>query len=54
MDMLTRRILLTTTLAGAPLALGTFWPVVARAQAPEEAAAFIDKTGKELTGAAKS
>ncbi|MDR3658881.1 MAG: ABC transporter substrate-binding protein [Mycobacterium sp.] len=50
MDMLTRRILLMTTFAGTLLALGGLWPATASAQTPEQAAAFVEQTGKELTG----
>jgi phospholipid transport system substrate-binding protein len=48
--MLTRRTLLTVSLAGAAtLALGG-WPGLARAQTADQAVAFIEQTGKELTG----
>jgi phospholipid transport system substrate-binding protein len=48
MDMMTRRTLLTASLTGAiAFALGGL-PRAARAQTAEQAAAFVEQTGKEL------
>ncbi len=52
--MLTRRALLTASLAtGALLALGGL-PGIARAETAEQAAAFIEQAGKDLTGVVNS
>ncbi len=53
-DMLTRRTLLTVSLAGAALVGGGGFPGLAHAQTAEQAVAFVDQTGKELTGVVNS
>jgi phospholipid transport system substrate-binding protein len=54
MDMLTRRFLLTASLTtGALLAFGGL-PGIARAGTAQQAAAFIEQAGKDLTGIVNS
>jgi phospholipid transport system substrate-binding protein len=48
--MLTRRSLLTASLATAAALALHGWPVAARAETAEQAAAFIEQAGKDLTG----